>query len=1569
MQVNHKEITVLRCIAIALSCLLFVIVFAADLRAADKLPRVKLSVKPLDLSRQVTVEDLVAAGQLGGQLYPTHEMADKKKEKEIHNSFGEAIQEWNKHEYKKAIKLFRQHIEKYPDSPWAAEAVLHIGCDAHYTGQYSVAESSFNWIREKFKGKDHEGAKKLVNKATLRLGVVKASQNNFDEAGKHFTELAKSSTDWRDRTYASHWIQRLSRYKASKLAMLNCGSLALAHVLEKQGKLQEAGIVREMRPSSSSGYSIQDLEEIAAGYGFEFTGLRVSDNEMSQLPLPAIVHINARAQGDSGHYWILDKVGSDELEFFDPQAGRRFVQSYKEFGAQWDGIALVLRSRGITTGVGQMLTQAEQETFYGGCCGVPPPEDDLGEDDEDEDEDEEEEEEEDPCAEGAPTWSVNVLTMNLYMADIPLWYENPVGPGVRISISYNSQSAIAYHQPFGNKWQFNYGSYLVVDTGGQVTVFMPDGRRDVYSPNGAGGYSSELGKFNTLTKIAENHFVLKLQDDSSYEYDIPAGTTSLQPFLVKLKDRYGQALTFGYDSEVRFSTITDALGRVTTISYTNGMATTVTDPFGRSARFEYDANENLTKITDMGGYWTSLTYDENVYLTSVSNSRGSYRFYIEASDDSGANSDNYPPPGDQMWANYRITITNPLGGNEEYFYYGGCDYLEDFGCDGESWHVSPKYYVPWTSQTVNNYRSTAPKKRYFFTTVNGKGTVSNITYPDGGTHSYIPDETTLKRASRSDAHGHIKSYTYNAKGGTASVTDAKGKTTTLTYAPNDIDVTGVTNGLGTITLGYDGFHNVTSVTNMLGKGTRYTYNNFGQKTSEIDALDMATTYTYYDPSHPSRHLLKEISRDGKVLYSFTYDPVGRIQAKTDPAGLTLMFTYDNLNHIISVLYPDGKQKNFAYSDCCPWLIDSYTDRSGRTVYYTYDAMKRLTMVKAPDGTSVRYEYDADGNVAAFIDPNNGITRFEYDPMGRLTRKTYADGKYERFAYDSEGLPSAGANARDTISGKTTATYTYDENHRLTEVTYTDGTPNIYNFYDDYNRMIATGDGIGAWAYAYDPESRLLSVDGPWENDTVSYSYDDTGRKKSVGLYGSDTVEHVYDSLGRLSDIKPGGRTFRYVYPEGRPTTLPVRLTRPNEAFTTYQYDSINRLTEIANRNGSQQLIVSDAFTYDAQGMRGDETVTNGVPITNLSPNVTTYTYNRLNQLLSTQSPARSFTYDHDGNMTSGYTPHGYPFTATYDAGNRLKSIEYGDGGSGTHRTEYFYSASGMLARQVADGVETRFVRDALDVLQERDVANNVVRAYAWNPRAPGGIGGLLSLSQGGQRYSYLYDGKGNVSALIDDSQTPAVTYTYDEFGILMAKGGPLDQPYTFSTKPYDAPTGLSYYGYRFYAPALGRWMNRDPLGEAGGINLYGFVLNNPLNYIDPTGLFGTGGPGSPYPGHTDFPGQGRFDYDLEDQGDTSPYKQPDRHFRDLPQSEADVASAIANCDSNDFQRAMHRGQDYFSHYRNGYRWAPFQTWKSLGFGHLFAGHTPDQNVNAWNDARDWSEGQLNRWSENCDCRE
>ena len=102
-----------------------------------------------------------------------------------------------------------------------------------------------------------------------------------------------------------------------------------------------------------------------------------------------------------------------------------------------------------------------------------------------------------------------------------------------------------------------------------------------------------------------------------------------------------------------------------------------------------------------------------------------------------------------------------------------------------------------------------------------------------------------------------------------------------------------------------------------------------------------------------------------------------------------------------------------------------------------------------------------------------------------------------------------------------------------------------------------------------------------------------------------------------------------------------------------------------------------------------------------------------------------------------------------------------------------------------------------------------------------------------------YDNNGNVTKYIDESGSVVAAYEYDDFGRLISKSGPMADSFRirFSTKYFDSETGLYYYGCRFYSPALMRWLNRDPIEEEGGLNLYGFVLNRPINKIDPFGLY------------------------------------------------------------------------------------------------------------------------------------
>ena len=170
----------------------------------------------------------------------------------------------------------------------------------------------------------------------------------------------------------------------------------------------------------------------------------------------------------------------------------------------------------------------------------------------------------------------------------------------------------------------------------------------------------------------------------------------------------------------------------------------------------------------------------------------------------------------------------------------------------------------------------------------------------------------------------------------------------------------------------------------------------------------------------------------------------------------------------------------------------------------------------------------------------------------------------------------------------------------------------------------------------------------------------------------------------------------------------------------------------------------------------------------------------------------------------------------------------------------------------AETNETRFIYDGNLVVQERNTNNQPMVEYTRGNdlsgtfQGAGGIGGLLARSQDSlpptpfyEASSYYHaDGNGNITAMINASQTLVAKYLYDSFGNTLAQSGSLADvnAYRFSSKEWNGNSGLYYYLYRFYDPNLQRWVNRDPIGELGGVNLFDFVKNRSINSIDSFGL-------------------------------------------------------------------------------------------------------------------------------------
>jgi RHS repeat-associated protein len=1133
------------------------------------------------------------------------------------------------------------------------------------------------------------------------------------------------------------------------------------------------------------------------------------------------------------------------------------------------------------------------------------------------------------CVKGSPSLQVNPISMGTYIKDIPVWYDTPIGPDVEPMLSYNSQDGLLL-PAFGNRWRLNYESFITENPGGAAYVNEGTGAFTTYRQSATGGYVPPTGVFNSLTKTGDNRFEITTPTGEKKVYDKPRGVDNAildipVVALQEVRDRFGAALQMRYTlmtrviadstfTSVRLVRLIDAQGKVTVFQYdsnqrctaiviTNTTTGDVNSPTARRATFGYNSNGNLTNVEDMGGNPFSYTYDTDAIVTSVGTEQGAWTL-----------SHRYPGhnPFTQSYEyNNETTVTDPQGGTQVYGMYmqiGG-----PFSGEAKFVHTDAN-----GNQTMNGYGAPIGGVLHL-TTEEGPGYVvlNSRTY----------DPATGKVNSVTDENGDTTSATYNSRGLPLSMTTAMGQTTQFIYDPTGTDLLQVKNNRGNTVMSatYNANHQPSSVTvyptatQTPAYTTNFTYSAWGAPQTTTIASSETTTYNY----DATTKRLMSIAVASSTLASTTvamadYDELGRVRTATDAYGLARTYEYNDLDKPVKVSYPDGSNEITDYV-CCA-IPGVSIDRSGRKTYRDYDELQRLRRVQDADGNTLQMDYDKVGNLVRLIDGRGSVTRWDYDKKDRPIRKTYADGSREGYAYDGTGQLIRTYDARGAVTK-----YAYDADGKQLGVDY----PNVGGWtvdtgfsYDDLGRLSAMSDRNGTTTWSYDNLGRVLGEDGPWSDDAVTYSYDEQGRRKTLGVNGGNTSTYNYDSLGRLDTLVAGAGTWNWDYVGG--SGLLALLAAPNGTRTSYSYDGLERMTGVSNRKSDATTILSQYVygfdntnkkdarwsltrqsrdtsqtlgasqvlsfgynatdqltgetsgesnpltkltrTYDAMGNwqsrtdQGRDTATTG--LRNLSQ---TYTHNRLNQMTGiattytdASTGAASISYDSRGNVAqSSDTKSASYVQYRFDDESRLFQILTRRASDSVvlSQTTFFYDGFGrkkwVLEQEVVNNNylnkrELYLTYDGMDVVREREH----VYATAGNPATittsvqqltrVGNIGGILARTKqvGGQtdRHSfYSYDGTGNVTTITDASQNVQCAYAYSGFGLeKVQEAVGWEQPYRYSTK-WQHQSGLIDYGFRFYNPNWGRWINRDPIAEGGGVNLYAMVGNNPTNYGDDYG--------------------------------------------------------------------------------------------------------------------------------------
>lgn len=976
-------------------------------------------------------------------------------------------------------------------------------------------------------------------------------------------------------------------------------------------------------------------------------------------------------------------------------------------------------------------------------------------------------------------------------------------PGfIRLEFERSYKSQAKHNGLFGWHWRHPLDSRLI--TTPQGFSYLDPSSSEIAldaieeTPEGLLGKSAD-GSF-TLYRF---HQTLALNTPDlrtvTFALDGPQTATGLPPLSVH--DANGNDVAFTYDERGLLQNIRDSLGRRILCTYnTRGkltefqLAAREPERLISLARYSYSNDDDLVMVQDSSG---------NVY-------RYEYHDHL------------------------LISITNPLGGS----YYARYDQkrrcLAVWGEGGFRQRILAYDDRRRVTRVVNALSAATDYK------INEAGLVIEEINALGGSKTTLYDSNNAVLAVLNEK-GHAQTATlYNPETRTLTVTDAAGAATV--FVDNDRGkVESMTDaGGGTWKWQYDERGNLVRITRPSGAEAGFEYDRRGFAVGITDSSGNVIRQTL---SLDGKRLVVE-DKLGRIM-DLEYDDLGNLVAATDGNGTRTEIIRNPAGRLVAKRWPDGTALAYEYDG--DGNMTKQINELGKETILQYDAYGLCRQTTGPLGETIQYTYDLEGNPVTIVNERGEIHRFFYDLLERVIKQIFFDGSEEQYRYDELG------NIAEVIDGEGRRTQiTYNEVNAMIEKRYYDGSRDHFAYdglrrltdlsnqaisihleWDAAGNLVQEIQGDRTLDYAYDQAGNLRELKDS-AGRKIAYSYDERHRLVSINDNAAGQYRFTYDLANLLIAQRfPNGFVLRNDYDQRRRFVGQSVLKQASViAEKCYRFDAADRLTATIDRYPGGNEITKE-FSYDELERLTAVTTNQGVPEEYVYDPVGNVVYSselgpigyRRGNLVE-QTPFGPCLYDRNGALVKTHTPAS-EVAFSYDGAGRLANVVAGE----QVIAEYTYDPFGRRITKTSNGLTTSYTWHGFTLLEE--AGSGTTKQYLFDVRS------WIPLAQAvdGKVEHFFCDRRGCVFATVNGGEGLTSIFDYSAFGTMRSPASACDiiHPFRLRGQYYDDETGLHYNFHRYYQPATGAFITRDPLGIDAGRHLYRYGPN-PLTWEDPFGL-------------------------------------------------------------------------------------------------------------------------------------